>query len=221
MSPPATVLIPARNEGRRLGAVLQGVRDTMGGEVPVLVVDGASTDATVRVARAFGAEVLPQHGSGYAMALGTAYRHLAQRGVERVVQLDADGQHPPTAAPRLLEELEDADLVVGCRPRRRLTRRGIGNLLLSLALQARLGTPISDATSGYWAVGPRALSVFAERFPRDVADANIRALVLRAGLTLVETPVHMEPRSSGGSMHDGWRGVANFGRSLVALAREA
>lgn len=215
-----TVLIPACDEEPRLGSVLCGVREALGA-VPVLVVDGGSVDGTVKLARAHGAEVILQEGSGYACALGTAYRLLARRGVCAVLQLDADGQHPTSAAPCLLEGLVGADIVVGSRLKHPLSARGIGNYLLRRALQARLGRQFLDATSGYWAVGPRAIALFASHFPADVADANIRALVIRAGLTLVERSVPMEPRRTGGSMHDGWRGLVNFHRSMAALAREA
>ena len=95
-------LIPAYNAARTIGIVVAGTRLV----VPdVLVVDDGSGDDTARVAEETGAEVLRHStNSGKGAAIRTGLRHLAERGFERAVVLDADGQHPPEEIPRLLAE---------------------------------------------------------------------------------------------------------------------
>jgi len=51
------ILIPAFNEEGAVAGVVEAVKNVMP-DVPVLVVDDCSTDATVTVARGAGAEVL-------------------------------------------------------------------------------------------------------------------------------------------------------------------
>ena len=217
------VLIPAYNEGPRIEAVLRVVRATLS-DAHLLVVDGGSQDGTVEAARRCGAEVIGQPGSGYADALRAGYRHLLHRGVARVGQLDADGQHPASALPALLAALDGHDWVIGSRAGTSspgpLTRRA-GNAALSLAVRASCGAHIADVTSGLWALSPAALSLFAARMPDHVADANVRVLAARSGLRIREVPVHMPARSGGASMHDGWQGVHNFQQSLRAVWSEA
>lgn len=217
------VLVPARNEAPRIGGLLEGVAATLPG-TPVIVVDGHSADDTAVVARRHGAIVVPQEGRGYACGLRTGYRFALRNGATRLVQLDADGQHPPGVLPQLLSGLETANLVVGSRAGTQspgpLPRR-LGNHLLALAVQAATGAPVADVTSGLQALDRLALERLAPVFPDDVADANVRVLALRLGLRLAEQPVRMPEREEGESMHDGRAGVMNFGRSLRAVVREA
>lgn len=217
------VLIPAYNEGPRVGRVLRAARRALPA-ARLLVVDGGSQDNTAAIAAAEGASVIGQPGRGYADALRAGYRHLLSAGAARVVQLDADGQHPPEALPAMLAALDGADWVIGSRQGTdspgSLGRRA-GNAALSLAVQLACGARISDVTSGLWALGPAALRLFADRMPDATADANVRVLAARSRLRIRELPVHMPARSSGASMHDGWQGVHNFQRSLRAVWAEA
>jgi len=218
------VLIPARDEAPRVGRVIERARAALPG-AEVLVVDGGSEDDTADVARAAGARVVRQVGPlGYARALSTGYRELAGAGFSRVLQLDADGQHPPEAAASLLARLADANLVIGSRSARDRSRsalRRLGNRALAVGVRAACGLRVRDATSGFWAFDDRALAFFAAAFPEDVADANVRVLAHRGGLAVAEVGVTMAARGGGSSMHDGPRGVLNMGLSVFALARAA
>jgi glycosyltransferase involved in cell wall biosynthesis len=218
----SAVLVPAHNEADSLVATLERVRRSLPAAV-VVVVNSGSTDDTAAIARAWGARVIEQGGTGYARALSTGYRACARMGFQQVLQLDADGQHPPEEGPRLLEALQGADWVIGSRTPdspsplvRRAARR-----ILAVAVQSLTQQPLQDVTSGYWALNQRALQVFAQHFPLDVADANIRVLGNRMGLRMKEIPVEMTSRSQGESMHDGWAGAWNFTQSLGALHRAA
>ena len=218
------VLIPARDEAPRLGGVLDRVRASLP-DADVIVVDGRSQDETAEIALAHGAAVVRQEGArGYAGALRTGYQRCLALGYQRVVQLDADGQHPPEMAPALVARLRDANWVVGSRdgtaspgswPRR------AGNRLLAAAVRAAGGPRSRDVTSGFWALDAQALAAFGAHLPTDVADANVRVLAGRLGLTLVEHAVAMDLRGGGESMHDGPQAVLNLGRSLRAVVREA
>lgn len=219
----AAVLIPARNEAQRLPSVLQQVHKHLP-RARVLVVDGESVDDTAGVARRAGAEVITQQWPGYCGALRSGYVHLLSQGITRLVQLDADGQHPPSAVPTLLRELDGCDWVIGSRAGTRspgsFSRRA-GNAVLSCAVWMGSGVFVGDVTSGLWALGPRAVKVFAEKMHGQTADANIRMMAIKQGLTIHEVPVTMTKREGGLSMHGGWRGVRNFQRSLHAVWREA
>ncbi len=212
------VLVPARDEAASLGGTLRRVRDALPA-ADLFVVDDHSADATAAIADAAGATVLTPQGTGYAAALASGYRHLAALGFDAVIQLDADGQHPPEAAPDLLLALQGADWAIGSRDGTDspgpLSRRA-GNALLSASVRLA-GVDAADVTSGFWALGPAAQTLCAESFPIAVADANIRVWATRRGMRLTEVPVAMAERDAGTSMHGGLRGVRNLGRSLVAV----
>jgi len=215
------VLIPAFNEGPRIGAILCEIQQVFSGTI--LVVDGQSSDETVAIAESMGAVAIRQNGQGYADALRCGYQYLLDADVERVVQLDADGQHPPCSIPRLLQALDSADLVMASRAGTSSPsswNRRLGNAALALLVRSSTGTTVQDVTSGYWALNQKSLAILAERMSAAVADANIRVLAARQGLRILELPVYMPDRQGGASMHDGLAGVRHFWDSLYAVGSE-
>lgn len=222
------MVIPARDEAARLGAVLAGLRAALP-EARVCVVDDGSGDGTGEVARVRGAHVLRTGGLGYAGALAAGHRWVAAQGATAVVQLDADGQHPPSAAPALLAALQHADLVWGSRQGTASSgpwSRKLGNRLLALAVvavgvHAYGGASLCDVTSGYAALGPRAIAALSHDWPEGTCDANLRVRAAKLGLRLAEVPVEMTTRSGGASMHDGPKAIRHFVESLCAVVSEA
>ncbi len=215
------VVIPAFNEAEHLPRTLEGIARALPG-APVIVVENGCTDSTPELARSLGADVVSQPGRGYTVTLVAGYRYCLAQGVTRVVQMDADGQHPPAAAPGLLAALEHADLVTGSRQGSgspgTLARRA-GNALLAAAVKAATGANLQDVMSGYWALSQSSLELFARSFPLPggAADANVRVFALRHGLRVSEVPVFMPVRTSGDSMHSGLRGARSFAASVRSL----
>ena len=96
------VIVPAFNESGSIAEVVADVRRHVP-EFDVLVIDDASTDATVASvpdeARVIG---LPFN-LGIGGAMQTGYRFAAEHGYDVAVQVDGDGQHPASQIRRLLE----------------------------------------------------------------------------------------------------------------------
>ncbi len=200
--------MPAYNEARRIGSVIEDVRNRVAGDV--LVVDDGSTDDTAGEARRGGARVAVHPVNlGYGAALQTGYRYALRHGYDAVLQLDADGQHDPASIPRLLAALSEADVVVGSRfleggSYRPPPLRRIGMWLFGKVATALAGRRITDPTSGFQAISREALRFYAhERYPVDYPDADVLAMVARSGLRLVEVPVRMLESPEGKSMHAG------------------
>jgi len=148
-------VIPARNAADTIPAVVQGLRATLP-DALVIVVDDGSTDATgIRAAEA-GAFVL-RHAvnQGKGAALQTGFDEALRREADAALALDADGQHDPAWAPRLLAGLAEADLVVGSRL---LSRAGmpwlrrVTNDVTSWWVSRLARTLIEDSQSGYRAI---------------------------------------------------------------------
>ncbi len=156
------VVIPAYRAAATLPGVLARARRALPGAA-LIVVDDGSGDGTEAAAREAGARVLRHarnEGKGRALASGLAA--AVGGAADIVVTLDADGQHPPEAAPRLVEPIVAgaADLVVGARARG--GRDGAGGAMpagrratnwLSSALVSRaVGFPVPDSQSGFRAM---------------------------------------------------------------------
>ena len=126
-----SVVIPVYNERDNLVPLMQEVGASLGATqrtYEILIVDDGSTDGSDVVLR--GLQAADEHlrivrfagNAGQTAALDAGFRRA--RG-EVVVTLDADLQNDPADIPRLLEDLEGWDAVVGVRRTRRdnLVRR--------------------------------------------------------------------------------------------------
>jgi len=150
---PILALIPAYEEGPRIGAVVEGARR----HLPVVVIDDGSSDDTAERAEAAGGTVIRQvPNAGKGAALRAGFRHALAAVAPAVITLDADGQHDPTEIPAFLARFEErrAELIIGQRdlgampPVRRLS-----NTLGGLTLAVALGRSVPDNQSGYRLIG--------------------------------------------------------------------
>jgi dolichol-phosphate mannosyltransferase len=154
------VVIPTYEERDNLGPVLSRLHAAVP-EADVLVVDDASPDGTGELADEMAAadrriRVLHRDGkSGLGAAYLAGFAAALRDGYDIVVEMDADGSHPPEDLPALLAALGDADVVLGSRyvpggtvrnwPAHRQLISRAGNFYSRVAL----GVPIKDITAGY------------------------------------------------------------------------
>jgi glycosyltransferase involved in cell wall biosynthesis len=198
-------LIPARNEAGSLSAVIAALRAEQP-DLDILVVDDASEDGTRGIAASAGVEHLRlcEH-LGVGNAIRAGLRYALRRGYDTVVRVDGDGQHPPGEIDALVAPLQDgrADAVVGSRFGGRAgyqTPPGLrraGQRVLSAWISAATGVRVTDATSGFWAFGARAIALLAEEHPPGYPEPELLLLLARSGIRVVEVPVSMNPRLAG------------------------
>ena len=198
------VVIPAFNEEANVAAVITDVKHE---GYDALVVDDGSTDRTGDVAELAGAVVLRLPVNlGVGGALRCGFRFAVVNGYATVVQCDADGQHDPGEIPRLLDTMEDrhAELVIGSRftagrPRDVGLGRRLAMAQLARTASRETGAQITDATSGFRAIGGRLLGSFAANYPSEYLSDTVEALARagRGGYTVAEVAVRMRPRASG------------------------
>ena len=188
-----TVVIPAFNEGASIGAVVAGLRAESWREV--LVVDDGSTDGTGSAAAVAGARVLTHpYNKGNGAAVKTAIR--AAEG-EWILIVDADGQHRPEDARRLVSRLGEYDLVVGARaPATQATAaRRLGNAVLNGLASHLTGRPIPDLTSGFRAARRAYLLEFIHLLPNGFSTPTTTTLAfIKAGYNVAFEPIGALPR---------------------------
>ncbi|WP_345206713.1 glycosyltransferase family 2 protein [Fodinibacter luteus] len=224
MASRALVVVPALNEAPSVGAVVQSIRTDLP-HADTLVVDDHSSDETAYEARRAGATVAQLPCTlGVGGAMRTGYRYALEHGYDVVVQVDGDGQHDTRHLQELVDGLAHADVVIGARFAGAdpyavgRARRGV-MLLLARVLSTLLGVRLTDVTSGYRAVGPRALRVYAENYPAEYLGDTLEALVIarRCGLQVVQVPVRMTAREHGSPSQGLLRSAVYLGRALAAI----
>ncbi|HLQ38932.1 MAG TPA: glycosyltransferase family 2 protein [Planctomycetota bacterium] len=218
---PTVLLIPAYREAGRVGDVVREVH-ALAAAIDVVVVDDGSDDRTGMEARAAGAVVLRHpFNLGYGTALHTGYAYALRRGYQRVLQMDADGQHEAAMLPRLIAALESgADVALGSRyldgaPPPSGPLRRLGTRLFRWIATTWTQVRITDPTSGFQGLSARALRLVTnDAYPEDFPDTDMLVSFARAGMKLVEVPVRMHPRRGGMSMHRGAR-IAYYGYKML------
>lgn len=220
-------VIPAYNEARSIGRVVRQTLSAFPGSSVIVVNDG-SYDGTVAAAGEAGAVVvnLPFN-CGYGTALHTGLSLAKRRGAMLVVTLDADGQHDPAEARRLLAPVVhgEVDIALGSRYLDRGARyrvpwaRRIGATLFAAVLSAFTRHRFTDPTTGFQCMGARALDVITNLpdFPEMYPDADVILYAHGKGLRIVEIPVAMYADESGDSMHGLWKSLFYAPRMLTAM----
>lgn len=148
-SPNVVLIIPALNEEKSIGSVLNAVPRQLVGEV--IVVDNGSTDRTADVARHCGARVVSQPERGYGAACLAGIAEIAT-DCEIVAFVDADYSDFPEDLGSLLAPLfeKKADMVIGTRTATAESRAALtpqqryGNWLATTLVKAFFGHRYSD-----------------------------------------------------------------------------
>jgi glycosyltransferase involved in cell wall biosynthesis len=153
------VQVPCLNEEASLPETLRAIPRSIPGIdcVEVLIIDDGSTDRTVEVARAHGADHVVRftRRKGLAAAFMAGLDASLRLGADVIVNTDADNQYPGHEIPRLVAPIlaGQADMVVGDRgvaevrhfsPTKRFLQQ-----LGSWVVRKVSGTRVADATSGF------------------------------------------------------------------------
>lgn len=190
-----TIIIPAFNEGPVVGAVVRNLKAAAPWHA-ILVIDDGSTDDTSAHAAAAGARVIRHpYNKGNGAAVKTGIRHA---GSDYVLVIDADGQHSPADAMRLVAPLGEYDLVVGARSRESQAgvARRLGNDVLNALASYLAESRIPDLTSGFRAARRRCLVEFIHLLPNGFSTPTTTTLsFLRAGYNVRFETVAAQPRS--------------------------
>ena len=144
------VVIPALDEELALPRVLSEVPRALVRRV--VVADNGSTDRTVEVAEAAGAEVVHEPERGYGAACLRALAHLAVDPPDIVVFLDGDYSDHPGELPALVDPIfrGAADLVIGSRvtgalePGALTVQQRVGNAIACRVLGRMYGVQYTD-----------------------------------------------------------------------------
>lgn len=190
-----SIILPAKDEEASLGHLLSAIRDRMP-EAELILVDDGSSDRTPEVARAVGARLVTHP---YSLGNGAAVKAGARAATgERLVFLDADGQHDPADIPRLLAWLDAGyDMAVGARGQgsQASLGRGLANAFYNAFASLMTGHRILDLTSGFRAVRAEHFRRFLYLLPNGFSyPTTITMAFFRSGYPVAYVPIQAGPR---------------------------
>jgi glycosyltransferase involved in cell wall biosynthesis len=211
-----TIVVPAKDEEQGIGLTLRSLPlrtlQYQGFRTEVLVLDGNSRDATPRIARQWGAEVVGQPSPGKGVAFRVARPRM--RG-DYVVMIDADATYAADAIPAMLEMLaaREADVVMGSRRKGRRapgamgSLNSFGNWALSTAASVLYLRRCSDVCTGLWGFRREALQALRLQGTGFELEVELFGRAARQGLRVREVPVDYMPRRGGTKLNRGADGL--------------
>ena len=217
------VVMPAYHAGRTLEATWRDLPHDIVDQV--VVVDDASDDDTVAVARALGLDViLHPHNMGYGANQKTCYKEALARSADIVVMVHPDYQYDPRLVTAMAGMVASGiyDMVIGSRILGRGALRGgmpvwkyVANRLLTLFENILLGAHLSEYHTGYRAYSRALLDVLPWQHNSDdfVFDNQILAQAIIGGHGIGEVSVPTRYFADASSI--GFRRSVRYGFGVV------
>jgi glycosyltransferase involved in cell wall biosynthesis len=151
-----SIVLPCRNERESIASCIREIKKVV---LPIpyeIIVSDSSTDGSDTIAKSEGARVIKHDKEGYGFAIREGVAHA---NGDIILFADADNTYPFAAIPSLLGALENADLVMGNRLNKTITRdampfvhRYFGTPLFNVLLFLFFGITVSDSQSGFRAI---------------------------------------------------------------------
>lgn len=178
-----SIIVPAYNEETGLDSVLKKlVPVAREHNWPTIVVDDGSDDGTADVARKYEYCTLIQqpYNKGYGAAIKTGVRQV---NTEFIMMIDSDGQHNPDDIPKLLNEADKYDMIIGERQKDsqfQLKRRP-GKKILSMTANFLSGVNIPDLNCGFRLIRLSAFKEFLHIYPNGFSISTTSTIAFLQG----------------------------------------
>ncbi len=190
-----SIVIPAKNEGSAISAVVTKAREHYP-DAEVIVVDDGSNDDTASAAAAAGATVISHPES---LGNGAAVKSGARAASGDILAfMDGDGQHDAAELAPLIEQLDNGyEMAIGARDTGshanvgRLFANGFYNTIASMLS----GRKILDLTSGFRVARAEKFKQFLYLLPNGFSyPTTITMAFLRSGYSLTFEPISAAKR---------------------------
>ena len=220
------IIIPCYNEEKSIASLIKACNELVipGFQLTCLPINDYSRDQTLIQIKSNTNHYLDltnNMGIGGAVQSGIKYALLHQ--YDYAVQMDGDGQHPPSELHKLLQVANEQqiDLCIGSRYleptgfQSSFLRR-LGIRFLSKWIRLIAGVQVKDCTSGYRVFSAKAIQLFARYYPDKYPEPEVIVQAKAEGIQIKEVPVVMIDRVEGDSSISGFSTV--YYMLKVALA---
>jgi glycosyltransferase (TIGR04182 family) len=211
------ILIPTLNEGMTIGNIVREF--TALGYTHILVIDGKSTDTTVKSAREAGATVRTQSGKGKGNAIIEAFEVIEQ---PYILMLDGDGTYSAKDAEKMLTPLFlGFDQVIGDRlinaEEGSFSHLNLfGNHMLNLLFKVAHSRDLHDILSGYRAFTKLAILQMHLKEKGFEIETEISVESVRNGQRVMVVPIKYSSRPGTATklspFHDGIKIISTIYR---------
>jgi len=211
------VIIPCFNEAVNIQYLLSELQlpPINGINITPLPINDCSIDSTALVISKANIAFLDLPVNlGIGGAVQSGYIFAQENGYDIAVQMDGDGQHPPSELHKILQPLisKECDVVIGSRfidksgfQSSGLRRFGIN--YFKWLNRFLLGIKITDSTSGYRALNKKAIALACDYYPDEYPEPEAIVLYQLNNLKIKEVPVTMRERRGGQSSISSFKSI--------------
>lgn len=191
-----SIIIPAYNEDVGIEKVLdQLVALKFHEEHEVIVVDDGSTDETAAIVSRYPVRLLRHEvNKGYGAALKTGIRKST---CDKVMIMDSDGQHDPKFVPKIVEMLNEFDMVIGTRTADsfQVKNRKAGKKVIRIVGEYLVEQKLPDYNSGFRGFNKELIMRMLHIMPNGFSFSTTSTLAfLKEGYTIGTFPIVVEER---------------------------
>jgi dolichol-phosphate mannosyltransferase len=223
--------LPTYNEKENIVDLIQTILKVLtplGVKPQVIVVDDNSPDGTSELIRKhFSSQpevilILRKEERGLATAIAAG---IERAQTDLIVVMDTDFNHHPNDLPRLLNQLPEADMVIGSRyisggGMKTSRFRYLGSWIFNVFIRVVLGSPIKDNLSGFLVLKKEMVSKLKNRVIfYGYGDYCIRLIhyARKAGFIIREVPVVYEFRQGGESKTNFLKYLVDYIKATLSL----
>jgi dolichol-phosphate mannosyltransferase len=223
--------LPTYNEKENIGDLIQMILDVLSPlpvKAQIIVVDDNSPDGTADVVRnRFSSQpevllILRKEERGLATAIA---KGIEQSQADIIAVMDTDFNHHPKDLTRLLEQIPEADMVIGSRyisggGMKTSRLRYLGSWVFNVFIRLVLGSPVKDNLSGFLVLKRKVVTQLKNRsIFYGYGDYCIRLIhfARKAGFVIREVPVIYEFRLGGESKTDFVKYLVSYAKATLAL----
>lgn len=222
------VIIPCFNESGNIEKVIESIRllpQNSTYELHPIPVNDCSTDNTLDCIKQLNVEFLNLPiNLGIGGTVQAGFKYAFQEGFDIALQLDGDGQHPPSEIHKIVEPLinENIDIVIGSRF---LDKEGFQSSIMRRfgikyfywLNKGLTGLKVLDSTSGFRAFNRKAIMLAQKHYPDDYPEPEAVVLFHLQGLRFKEVPVVMKARDFGESSIQSFKSIYYMLKVTLAI----
>ncbi len=204
------VIIPCHNEEDTILNLISEIKNTAFPSnflIEPVVINDASTDQTKQILLSSHIKFVDLSVNlGIGGAVQSGFKYAFRNGYDIAVQMDGDGQHPPSELEKILLPIyhDESDVVIGSRY---ITNEGFqssglrrfGINYFKWLNRSLVGITVNDSTSGYRALNKKALETVSQYYPDEYPEPESVILFSLNLLRIKEVPVIMRERLGGKS----------------------
>jgi len=187
-------IVPAYNEEKTIAEVVSRLRNFVD---EIIVVNDGSKDKTAEIIKKLDVTaVTHEKNKGYGGSIRSGFQKGLETGADIFLLIDADLQHDPKEASRLIDFLvkNDCDIVIGSRFLENTSKiplyRSFGIKLFTLMTRVIMGLKITDSQSGFRAFNRKAIEKTVNFGSNDMgASIEMLYLAKRSDLKIMEYPI--------------------------------